>query len=281
MKRKILEIEPAPNQDHQARQAVDNLRTSLALESQSKPTGFTAHADALLLLFFSDLDFLAQAESVRSSTEQRNGSRGSSTVITLHKFSTLEKFVRSHRLPSITRNDPFIRHWLTRVAPSCVFKVPGTIYYRCVFCQAPIIAPNAIVRHYREKHAHQIPAGIFGPIETFPCRPCGQVFRRRDHLETHFLSRGHINTVAAKGSKKATQQRNEYHASLNDYNFKRRMAFKRVQEMEAEHFHAPGGERPIVRLPIVQRLNASKSCFFNGNVKSLAIRLSKSVSFQF
>ncbi len=99
-----------------------------------------------------------------------------------------------------------MRTWLCSVAPSCVFRHRSTefgqtSFFRCCFpnCATPLSSQFALIRHYREQHYSQIPAGIFGTQVIFNCVACGLQFKREEHLNQHFSSLGHITKMAMRG----------------------------------------------------------------------------------
>lgn len=139
------------------------------------------------------------------------------------RFSALEDFILETRRTSgflenyneltdiINENDDerasLMRTWLCQVAPSCVFRHRCTEYgqtsfFKCCFttCATPVSSQYALIRHYREKHYNQIPAGIFGNLVLFNCVACGLQFKREEHLNQHFSKILHITRMAMLGT---------------------------------------------------------------------------------
>ena len=127
--------------------------------------------------------------------------------------TALQVFIYKHRQPGSDGNDSRVRMWLTRVAPSCVFKVPfknHPLCFICVICRTPCTHQISIVRHYREQHSDQLPTNIFGPPQNFSCELCQKVFKRETHLAQHMEGSLHQKNLAQSGDATAKERTAEY-----------------------------------------------------------------------
>lgn len=124
------------------------------------------------------------------------------------KFREIEKFIIKYRhLPVPASHVPAnkLAYWLFFVIPSCVYPKrlegggPFAYQYQCSICSEVCRQQTSLIRHYREQHNSVLPADIFGLLEEFKCAPCGQVYKRREHLEAHEASMQHLQVAARNG----------------------------------------------------------------------------------
>lgn len=136
------------------------------------------------------------------------------------RFTALEDFIVETRRNSpcvtdfknidlenkIDENTIRMRTWLTRVAPSCVYRHRSghfgqTGFYSCCFKNCPTFVSSqfTLIRHYRNKHYNLIPAGIFGPIILNKCYPCKLEFKGVHYLNQHLMTPDHIKRMCMLG----------------------------------------------------------------------------------
>ena len=73
--------------------------------------------------------------------------------------------------------------------------------YRCPFDKCAVLVSRSknLERHFREQHYSQIPLGVFGKQSSQKCTPCGQTFKRLEHLRTHLDGRKHLKRIIEIG----------------------------------------------------------------------------------
>jgi hypothetical protein len=110
--------------------------------------------------------------------------------------SPIIKFIIQWRNTSVSEDDPLLDFWLQNVVPSCVYPLyinDEIAFYKCCLCITPFKSQAPLIRHYKECHFYEIPKGIFGELTLFHCKACGYTFRRKEHLNRHNESLGHLN----------------------------------------------------------------------------------------
>lgn len=73
--------------------------------------------------------------------------------------------------------------------------------YRCPFetCAVLVSRGQLLERHLREQHYTQIPIGVFGTLNSYNCKTCGQTFKRLEHLNKHLAGIKHLKTLVSQG----------------------------------------------------------------------------------
>lgn len=104
-------------------------------------------------------------------------------------------------------DDPQFEFFKQTIVPSVVneFILPSGLNshsYMCPFqsCGVLVSSSKVLERHLREKHYDEIPRGVFGIRNIFKCVPCGQTFKRHEHLTTHNEGRKHLKNMITQGS---------------------------------------------------------------------------------
>jgi hypothetical protein len=111
---------------------------------------------------------------------------------------SLVKFILQWRNENVATDDPKLEFWLNEIAPSCVYSHVSNDdnkYFQCVICTMPCSISNNLIRHYREKHFHSLPYGIFGEESVFSCVLCLCDFKRQEHYKRHLASSEHQKQV--------------------------------------------------------------------------------------
>ena len=100
------------------------------------------------------------------------------------KFEFFKKIV----VPSV------VNEWITP-------KGVNSHSYRCPFESCAVLVSRSLLmeRHLKEQHYTEIPCGVFGTLKSFVCNPCGQSFKRREHLLKHLAGRKHLKTLISLG----------------------------------------------------------------------------------
>ena len=103
-------------------------------------------------------------------------------------------------------DDPNFDFFKQKIVPAVVneFILPSGLNshsYRCPFetCGVLVSRSSILERHLREKHYEEIPTGVFGIRNSYKCIPCGQTFKRQEHLNTHYDGRKHLKNVISQG----------------------------------------------------------------------------------
>ena len=81
----------------------------------------------------------------------------------------LIRFIVKWSCTDVSIDDPLLNKWLTKIAPSCVYpkmKNEKDPIFKCILCSTNCTSQQSIIRHYSERHEHQIPKNIFGNKET-------------------------------------------------------------------------------------------------------------------
>ena len=159
------------------------------------------------------------------------------------RFKMLEKFIFSYRNSGVNPDDPLLSFWLLQVAPSCVYPVMEAgrpRYYQCCFkkCKAAISSQFAMIRHYKEQHYYEIPAGIFGEIVLYPCKPCKVMYKRLDHLKSHQASNSHKSIMARLGDQQCKEDLDALNAAKRRYIEERNERFQNACLEEASRWTA-------------------------------------------
>ena len=114
-------------------------------------------------------------------------------------WSSLYNFVVDHRLSSIKEDDPLLENFLFSIAPSCVYPrssdVEMSMHFYCQLCEMKYKKTPYIVRHYREKHFHDMPENILGTLTIFACEICNTVYNRKEYFNLHLNSESHKNAL--------------------------------------------------------------------------------------
>lgn len=151
------------------------------------------------------------------------GRVGSSLIprVQMTRFTSVEEFVLEIRKSAASvvadfrdvdierlddRRAQLMRTWLCQIVPSCVYRHRSdqfgqTSFYMCCFqdCGRPLSSQYALIRHYREQHYDRMPTGIFGTLVWFKCVACRVQFKRKKHLDKHYMSLNHISQMAMLG----------------------------------------------------------------------------------
>ncbi|CAF1028385.1 unnamed protein product [Brachionus calyciflorus] len=103
-------------------------------------------------------------------------------------------------------DDPKFNIFKKRIVPSLVNewitpKGVNSHSFRCPFdsCAVLVSRSQLMERHLREQHYDEIPIGVFGKIKSHNCNPCGQTFKRLEHLYKHLSGRKHLKTLISQG----------------------------------------------------------------------------------
>jgi hypothetical protein len=114
-------------------------------------------------------------------------------------WSSLYNFVVDRRLSAIKEDDPLLENFLFSIAPSCVYPrssdVEMSMHFYCQLCEMKYKKTPYIVRHYREKHFHDMPENILGTLTIFMCEICNTGFNRKEYYNLHLNSESHKNAL--------------------------------------------------------------------------------------
>ena len=125
------------------------------------------------------------------------------STLTAHENKALQRELHTlTKSGALSAADPLYAQFVSSVLPACIFArccdattLRGK-HFVCPFesCSknAPFSDTQTIVRHMREKHSGQIPAGVFGSTFGKSCAVCRTApFKRREHYEAHLASTSH------------------------------------------------------------------------------------------
>ena len=136
----------------------------------------------------------------------------------------LIRFIVKWSCTDVSIDDPLLNKWLTKIAPSCVYpkmKNEKDPIFKCILCSTNCTSQQSIIRHYSERHEHQIPKNIFGNKETFKCDICYLSFKRQEHLNSHLKSLGHEKLTKVENS-----------SIINSYNESKRKDLNRKENLK-------------------------------------------------
>lgn len=111
-----------------------------------------------------------------------------------------EKQIKNY-LQRIRLNDPHRDHFIRVIIPSLRNKVSGL--YKCPICpqgtKDGFTNYYSYTRHLTSLHREFLPCegSIFSsqPGLTYTCEPCARVFNRKDHYNSHMLTKTHLSRV--------------------------------------------------------------------------------------
>lgn len=170
------------------------------------------------------------------------------TQIKSFEYPNLVKFLAQWRKNDISRNDPLFRYWLTRIAPSCVYKrtiISNEISEKsfvCFICDSKTFkrAPS-LIRHYKENHFDMIPKGIFGENIIYQCLECNLDFSRKEYLTIHKQSEKHLKAVDPEAVFVKKRNSNNESNDESDHFYKKAKFFEassETNERESESSNA-------------------------------------------